>query len=241
MNAIVVRAEVDPGLPYGRYRENLRFDFWYACAYCSIAETEAAGIGFNIDHYQPQIKGAADIHDYSNLMWSCAPCNRQKGDEWESDENREKGFRFVRPDEENPQDHYLLHGLLLQPITIAGTYTIEVLNLNRKSLRDLRHLRERLYKSKQAIIGGLQALSQPQLDRLPATQRARYFRTVENTRAQNLLLQTQTGANLVVRVLNGSPIIDPDPDKFALTKRRRDYLKAIRADVVLSGSVEEDS
>ena len=48
------------------YSEHLRVDFWFSCGYCTIAETEARGITFEIDHYHPESAGGSS--EYSNLM-----------------------------------------------------------------------------------------------------------------------------------------------------------------------------
>src|SRR3990167_10245110 len=73
---------------YGEYRELLREDFEYSCAYCNISETELQNLRlFHIDHYKP--KGnkhfpsfAALRNDYTNLLYSCYDCNGHKGEYW---------------------------------------------------------------------------------------------------------------------------------------------------------------
>lgn len=39
---------------YGEYREVLRHDFFYSCAYCTLMEAEAKGISYEIDHFLPR-------------------------------------------------------------------------------------------------------------------------------------------------------------------------------------------
>lgn len=51
---LVVRSAVPVGRPYNEYKRYLRRDFFYSCAYCTIAETEAQAIRFTIDHYEPR-------------------------------------------------------------------------------------------------------------------------------------------------------------------------------------------
>jgi Restriction endonuclease len=94
-DAIVVRSVVIPNRPYGDYLQNLRYDFWFSCAYCSIAEAEAVGISFEIDHYEPQSTEVLHVHDYSNLMYSCSPCNLSKSNIWTSPEQQAQGLRFL--------------------------------------------------------------------------------------------------------------------------------------------------
>ena len=67
----VTRSFVAPKGSYANYRQDLRVDFWYSCAYCSITEVEAQGIAFEIDHYAPHSKFPELKHDYGNLMYSC--------------------------------------------------------------------------------------------------------------------------------------------------------------------------
>jgi uncharacterized protein (TIGR02646 family) len=80
MDAMVVRRSAPQRASYSEYREDLRIDFWFACAYCTICESEAAGIAFAIDHYEPQAARPDLSADYANLMWSCQQCNRYKSD-----------------------------------------------------------------------------------------------------------------------------------------------------------------
>lgn len=77
---IVIRSDVEAKNDYHDYIESLRFDFWYACAYCTLCESEPSGIGFEIDHYLPTSRHAELTNDYYNLMWSCRHCNRHKWD-----------------------------------------------------------------------------------------------------------------------------------------------------------------
>jgi 5-methylcytosine-specific restriction endonuclease McrA len=103
-SGIVVRSEVGPVRHYREYREVLRHDFWYACAYCSMAEIESRGIAFEIEHYEPAGDPKLE-HAYHNLMWACAECNDLKTDWTPPAEARAQGLRFIRPDHDDPRDH----------------------------------------------------------------------------------------------------------------------------------------
>lgn len=75
---LVVRTTSVPTFAtYSSYKDYLRVDFWFACAYCSLAEAEARAVGFQIDHYDPR---AVFRDAYENLYWACQPCNRFKSD-----------------------------------------------------------------------------------------------------------------------------------------------------------------
>jgi hypothetical protein len=77
--ALVTRSTVPPGLKYSEYRQTLRHDFIYSCAYCTMSEAEAQAIRFVIDHYEPRNARPDLIDDYENLMYSCDECNDRKG------------------------------------------------------------------------------------------------------------------------------------------------------------------
>jgi len=72
---LVVRSPVTPGLPYREYKEILRDDFLWSCAYCTVSEFEAQTIRMTIDHYEPQSARPDLKDDYRNLMYCCDDCN----------------------------------------------------------------------------------------------------------------------------------------------------------------------
>src|SRR5438105_3568775 len=96
-STLVRRSNVTPNLPYGEYRENLREDFDYSCAYCTISEFEAQGRRMTIDHYEPQEARPDLTNDYNNLMYCCEDCNSFKGPRCPPQAARDNhGFRFFR-------------------------------------------------------------------------------------------------------------------------------------------------
>jgi hypothetical protein len=131
---LVVRSDVPPGLDYPQYREYLRPDFFFSCAYCTIGESEAAAIRFAIDHYEPRRYRPELTNSYDNLMYACNQCNVLKGDRMPSAELRARGFRFFRPDTDAFSDHFEKTGLRVLKKTDVGYYTIEALDLNRQAL-----------------------------------------------------------------------------------------------------------
>lgn len=235
VHGVVVRSVVTAGRPVGEYRELLRFDFWYACAYCSTAESEAWGIGFEIDHHRPQRLQEPDCDEYPNLMWACEHCNGAKSGNWPSDEEIAAGFRFLRPDMDDPREHIASSGREVSHRSRPGQYTIEVLNLNRESLCKIRELRERLGVSRDEIANGLRRLLGFRIDRLAPEYRQRFSIATDAAKNQMEALGAVTEQALVVRVLNHSPILDPDPRRKENTRRRRDFLASIRAPVTRRG------
>src|SRR5665213_225251 len=79
-SSLVERSIVPPDRPYQEYKEVLREDFLWQCAYCTISEYEAQAIRMTIDHYEPR-KARPDLeNNYNNLMYACSDCNSYKGD-----------------------------------------------------------------------------------------------------------------------------------------------------------------
>jgi hypothetical protein len=220
--AIVVRQSVPPSLAYAQYRQQLREDFCWACAYCSIAEAEATAIGFQIDHYTAKEHGGND--DYGNLYWSCEHCNRRK-----SAVNTVPPLHYViRIDCEDPADHYESgEGYRLNPKTETGQHNIAVLDLDRRTLRLLREQRARLGYSREVIDQGLRTLAQVRIDLLPRHVRSTFVKFRDQIRAQAELAQSDTDD--FIRERCRSPFLEPDPDQTARTRARREHLRSINA------------
>lgn len=143
---------------YGRYREYLQKSTHYACAYCTISESEAPGATFNIEHFRPR-KYFPDLStECDNLRYSCPRCNSYKGDSWISEETgcsrnckecsrhvcQENIPRFIDPMKEDPSKVIFLgedDRLHAYADSKPANYTIEYLRLNRAQLIKLRHVR----------------------------------------------------------------------------------------------------
>lgn len=64
---------------YEAYRDWLRDEFAFRCAYCLTRETWLrGGLGFQIDHCRPQAQYPAGTLDYENLVYTCPWCNQAK-------------------------------------------------------------------------------------------------------------------------------------------------------------------
>lgn len=64
---------------YESYREWLRDDFTFRCAYCLHRERWSIGGGaFHIDHFKPVALDPNGKLEYANLIYACATCNTAK-------------------------------------------------------------------------------------------------------------------------------------------------------------------
>ena len=222
---LVQRSTVTPGLPYTEYKQNLRYDFYYSCAYCCVAESEAGGVRFTIDHYEPQKARADLVNVYDNLMWTCDECNRRKGDRTPPQSARDSGFRFFRPDYDVHLDHFALTGNILKSKTNTGYFTIESLDLNRDALQRVRDVRRRIYECDEAVAAGVLALSKFPIDRLPTNIRGPALRAIRQ------LVETQTTITRsledMLRDQAKSHMLDEDVSAEARAEVRRTKLQEL--------------
>lgn len=136
--AALPRRHQPPRAKFGAYRDCLRLEFAFTCAYCLSTEREAAEGeeygGFEVEHFRP--KGREEFrklrHAYTNLLWSCHACNRAKWNKWPSKKERALGFRFVDPSKEALGHFLSLQGAQVHAVnsSTAGTYMIEEIRLN---------------------------------------------------------------------------------------------------------------
>ena len=166
----LTRSVVPPtGLRYGEYRQHLRRDFYYSCAYCTMAETESHGMGFEIDHYEPRTAAPHLEDDYGNLLYACETCNNMKGDRCPPPKARADGHPFFRPDQDIYDEHFQTRNSLVESETNVGKFSIDFLELNRLSLRTLREIRARLrnalplYQTKFSTFGNSKSISSPRM------------------------------------------------------------------------------
>ncbi len=223
---IVKRQELGERSDYNEFKDELRYDFFYACAYCTITETEAQGIGFEIDHYKPREKFHQDRNKYSNLMWSCEKCNGAKSDYFPSTEQQRKNYVVMRSDEEDPSAHYRVEDFQLKGIDNKGEFNIERLNLNRLMLRELRQIRAKMWEANGFIINGILEIQRIGIDALPGSQKAVFWRM--RVSLLNDLAELADNTEESIRRMNKSPLLNGINDNNHEMKRRR-YLKKIKA------------
>jgi 5-methylcytosine-specific restriction endonuclease McrA len=214
----VVRSAVPSGKDYAEYRNYLRHDFYYSCAYCMIAEAEAGGLRLTIDHYEPRNARPDLVHEYSNLMYACDECNLRKGDRCPHADARAAGYRIFRPDEDYFAEHFELKDLRLDGKTATGKYSVDALDLNRFGLRKLRELRKRLWACDQMIAEGVLGLQYFHIDQLPPNMRGRALVAVKETAAW--AERTAVKIDEILRENAHSEILDDDPDTAESAKER---------------------
>lgn len=224
---LVVRSVVPQRSHYREYKAELRYDFFHACAYCTMSEAEAQAIRFTIDHYEPPAARPDLEHDYANLMFACDECNIRKGDRCPPASARLEGHRFFRPDNDRYSDHFRRNGIRVSALTNVGSFSIDALDLNRLSLRRIREIRERLAKCDQLVLGGVRSLRDFPIDQLPTNIRAKAVGVIQNavTAANNLRDQLDS----LLRSWARSPLLDDDPEIKARTRQRLSGLRRLEA------------
>lgn len=229
--APVFRGTPTPCAHYSEYRNSLRWDFWYSCGYCTLTETEAAGVGFSIDHYLPQARYPELANEYSNLFWSCNHCNSFKRD-YPTEAAALKGYRFYRPDMDDPAEHF--QALEVNPTRIEhlsekiGRYTIEQLYLNRQSLRRLREGRNRLFRSRELLVYGLRRLQGIRLDALPREVRTKFVQARKRL-SKDAEVATEVVNDALLREFNRSEFLESASPTGHDATLRKQYLKKVNA------------
>jgi hypothetical protein len=110
-------------------REQVRQRAGFACEYCRVTETDAAG-ELAIDHFRPRIEGGTDELD--NLLYCCFRCNLYKADYWPGPGGG-PGLWNPRIDARDVHLLTLMDGRLY-PVTPTGEFTLRRLRLNRAPL-----------------------------------------------------------------------------------------------------------
>lgn len=117
---------------YKSYKPVLQAEFARVCVYCRQPDSSAPNLAFSVDHYRPQ--GIPRFKNlvcaYGNLYYCCRSCNSRKNKYWP--ENEKKGPYIVAPCEHEMAAHLRFNSGTgqVEPKTLDGSYTEELLQLN---------------------------------------------------------------------------------------------------------------
>lgn len=132
---------------YRRAKASLRRCFKDRCGYSMLNSQNCGGPKrMEVDHFNPKSKKRRRQR-YSCFVLSSNHCNGSKSNTWPSKKERDQGFYLVNPRKELLYERHVREDResgRLVPITIAGAYNIEILDLNAPHLCELRTLRTKL-------------------------------------------------------------------------------------------------
>jgi len=134
---------------YPAFRPHVQNDFGRTCAYCLLEELLAGGEeNFELDHFKPKSLFPLLVKDFYNLYWSCHPCNRIKLNYWPCVALSGKGIGFVDLCRDDFDTHFReKDDGTWEGLTPSASYTIDILNLNRSHLIEIRRLVKQLRKA----------------------------------------------------------------------------------------------
>jgi len=99
------------------------------CEYCLIAEADTF-FGCAVDHIISEKHGGPTEKD--NLAYACVFCNQAKGSDVGSIHWETGAFiRFFNPRIDRWGEHFVLSGIVIQPLTVIGRVTSQILEFNR--------------------------------------------------------------------------------------------------------------
>lgn len=129
--------------PYREYKNQIDLDCQNRCVYCDIKIEENGYEGFSLDHFRPQ-KLFPNLKDNpTNLVASCAKCNRSKSCHWplgtSTSDSHDGIVGFIDPFECDRLEYFHINsdGSLI-PIKGPSNYMIKLLGLNRGSRKLVR-------------------------------------------------------------------------------------------------------
>ncbi len=98
------------------------------CEYCLIHARYAVK-SHEVDHIRAEKHGGQTIE--SNLSLSCFQCNRHKGSDLTSiDPVTDKVVLLFHPRQHMWEEHFVLNGAIIEPLTPIGRATVNLLQMN---------------------------------------------------------------------------------------------------------------
>jgi hypothetical protein len=110
----------------------------FLCEYCHTDENWQYVL-FSIDHIVPVAEGGED--QLENLALACFHCNRHKSNKQIAfDRETEQSVPLFNPRQHRWSDHFIWsgNGLLVIPLTDTGRATVDLLELNRDRIQQIR-------------------------------------------------------------------------------------------------------
>jgi hypothetical protein len=100
----------------------------YRCEYCLLHEDDSYS-PHQIDHIISRKHGGSS--DPDNLAYACLRCNTWKGSDVGSLDFETGAFvSFFHPRRQRWDDHFVLRGAVIEPLTAEGKVTARLLKLN---------------------------------------------------------------------------------------------------------------
>jgi HNH endonuclease len=129
---------------YRRYKPFLRVEFMRRCVYCRMPDGPKGEDSFGVDHYRPVSRFRELRSEYTNLFYSCNPCNRRKGNFWPTETQWQEGVFLPNPCDYAMSQHLQFRGCRVEPLSRAGELAVEMLMLNAE---EILHYREFVVRS----------------------------------------------------------------------------------------------
>jgi hypothetical protein len=127
------------------FRECLRWEFGFSCAFCSLHEADVneldlEGLGFmSIEHKEPQSRDSDQVHRYTNCFYCCKLCNRSRSDRPSNDT---MGRELLDPCHDIWSSNFTYEDDSFRPTSDNGALTQEAYDLNdARKIRLRRHRR----------------------------------------------------------------------------------------------------
>lgn len=131
------REQPGPYATYQRYKPALRREFREKCVYCCRPD---GGLhqDFGVDHYRPKSRFPELNTSYPNLFYTCNSCNRRKGKFWPTEEQLQANQFIPNPCDHEMFQHLRYHKSVVEARSVAGEYTLRLLDLNNPPLTSYR-------------------------------------------------------------------------------------------------------
>ncbi|MBI4909811.1 MAG: HNH endonuclease [Acidobacteria bacterium] len=97
------------------------------CEYCLISADDT-GFSHEVDHILSRKHGGSNAPD--NLAYACMICNRYKGSDIASRHWAGQIVRLFDPRKDLWDDHFVLAGPVIEPLTLIGEVTAVLLRIN---------------------------------------------------------------------------------------------------------------